>query len=1072
MMMSGIVVTPPVSRPKWHADAVALLLILAAAIGLMWSHLAGNTLFVGNYDRLGYFLPVRLNQLDSVTTDGVRSAWDDKMFMGFDVADLPGAGSPLSPLWVVTQFASRDTFFFWAGAIVAGLVFLTGAAAYVSLRQFALSPLASLVGAIVYLGSSHSMIRLAQSDTASLVLAALPTGVWLIHGAHPTNRGARILALTAISALVLLNAVGPLTIYTVMLWGLVACIQAWSTRASAPLLVFLGGVACGGLCAVPQLWGVAADLATYGRDGGVGRSFTEIYEFFNVRSHEALRALDDGIFGRYPGEVQRLGNNLNLSEGFQVYSGTFASLCVLTVLLRHRGEWLRLFKLRDGVFSLFAWVLAAVAAVILIKPVAEGMFILFFKANLIHARLSLVGTFASAVLVAHFIDHHWAQAKRLGVSPTVIALAVVSAGVIGLGIQAVSVRSFEPATLNLDRIQHEFPVAIHRLLRSGPDRLAAPAAVTAERTSPRSIRIHWDHQGLPASLFEISMQTGDQDYLRIGETTQRHYEVGDTDSATSYRFTVRARRLNQLSPSSEPALASAYDPARQATTGPQLVAPSVKVLTNRVLAVLVCTAVFGLLLAFRNRTDAWQPWAMTLLLVLVVLQVGWDAYLRWNRLENRTFPVPFSSNNYLTAPSDSLRSSDLETKVELHAQLEPNRFRTIFLAASNHYLHPVAPHLASYWQLRTVEGYLSGVPSRLAGLPWPDGILGFRTLSFGQTESVPWELLGILNVRQAIVVDPQLYFDTQRDGSRALRVIENPSPVLPREFFAPRTIGVDAFSEQTKTNSFAIADVREVARVEGLVGEQTWSTSGSIRADYRGHRINIELDPSNAPRFLVLNELYHPRWFARTGEQRLPVYAANQVMRGVQVPPGTTTVILEFRPYSRFPGWWLFPGAGFTLAILVPWAMGRDRAGSAQTRRNLVKTVVSGIRSRLADPILRRWIVVGAAATALNLGTLYMLVSILRIPFVFAPLVSAELCIVLRFLANDRWVFGNQSPSWRRLGEYHIAVAGGFAAWWVCSNLLVLLGVHYLLASLLAIACSLALNLATNLLWVWRKSQP
>lgn len=63
-------------------------------------------------------------------------------------------------------------------------------------------------------------------------------------------------------------------------------------------------------------------------------------------------------------------------------------------------------------------------------------------------------------------------------------------------------------------------------------------------------------------------------------------------------------------------------------------------------------------------------------------------------------------------------------------------------------------------------------------------------------------------------------------------------------------------------------------------------------------------------------------------------------------------------------------------------------------------------------------------------------------------------------------------PTWKRLGEYHLAAAGGFAAWWTVSNFLVLFGTHYLLAALLAIGSSLALGLFTNFRWIWRNRLP
>lgn len=126
----------------------------------------------------------------------------------------------------------------------------------------------------------------------------------------------------------------------------------------------------------------------------------------------------------------------------------------------------------------------------------------------------------------------------------------------------------------------------------------------------------------------------------------------------------------------------------------------------------------------------------------------------------------------------------------------------------------------------------------------------------------------------------------------------------------------------------------------------------------------------------------------------------------------------------------------------------------------------------IREPRTWRWIIVGFGTTAANLVLLYVLVDKLAVAFVFAPLISGEVSLIFRFLVIDRWVFGHRHPTWKRLGEYHLAAAGGFALWWTVSNVLVLLGTHYLLAALLAIGSSLALGLFTNFRWIWRNRPP
>lgn len=965
---------------SYRSDGLALLLILIAAAGLLWSHLTGSAQFMGNFDRLGYFLSNRLSELDTLQGDGLMPGWDDKLFMGFNTTDLPGARTLLSPMHLVTVFVSRHDFYYWAGVCVAGLAFLTGAAAYLCFRQFGLGWVASLVGSLAYLASTHSMIRLAQADTASLVLIALPTGSLLIAKATFQNLAWRIIWLTSIGAVILCCVTGPLAIYMFGFWGLLAVHQSWQARSIAPLACLSGSMLCAAIIAIPHLWGVTQDLATYVRDGGVGATFEDVYAFFNVRPHEVWRAFDDGIFGRYPAEVAQLGNNLNLSEGFQVYSSTIATFCILIVLLRANGEWLRLFKFKDGVFSLFAWVLVGVTAAILIKPVAEALFVLFFKSKLIHARLSLIGTFAAAALTAWSIDKLIMRDPPGRPRATVIGFSVITALVLWFGVGRLANSSLSPETIDI-------------------------------RQPPKV---------LVGQLFAA---------ITPGANTW-------TEEAVS------------------PPVSSAM--------------PPVRMLSARVIAVFAWAAIFGLCLAGLHLTGGRSTWPAYVLVILLPLQTWADAYRRWNGPENKTYPAPFANNNYFIAPADVLKSAHPGFAQQLSSQLESDHFRTIFLAEPGQFYHFVAPHLASYWGIRTVEGYLSGVPTRIAALNWPPGTLGFRTLTHSSAQSAPWDLLGILNVRQAIEVNTALYFDPPENGvleraAQSVSIIPNPVRVLPREFFAARTLPDIPLEKRVDKISLRAEEAYGSPRVEGMAEERLWNAEGTISARYQGARISVQLSRSDQTRFLVLNELYHPRWFARAGSTSLKVYPVNTVMRGVEVPPGATELEFEFVPYSRFSGWWAFPVTGAVLAAFGPWWL--------MTRSPIRKMLPAGDRhliAALASPAVR-WMIVGAAATALNFGLLYLFVDVIGIPFIIAPIFSAEIGIVLRFLANDRWVFGHTRPSWRRLGEYHLAIAGGFAIWWLTSNALVFLGVHYLLASLLAIAASIGINAATNFGWIWRR---
>jgi len=119
-----------------------------------------------------------------------------------------------------------------------------------------------------------------------------------------------------------------------------------------------------------------------------------------------------------------------------------------------------------------------------------------------------------------------------------------------------------------------------------------------------------------------------------------------------------------------------------------------------------------------------------------------------------------------------------------------------------------------------------------------------------------------------------------------------------------------------------------------------------------------------------------------------------------------------------------------------------------------------------------RWWLVGVVFTLLNIPILYVLVDAFQIPLTMATILAGEAGLLARFLVNDRWVFEQQRPTWGRLWQYHMAVAGGFVIWWTATNLLSRLGLHYLLAALAATGFSVCASMITNFLWVWRRPVP
>ena len=134
------------------------------------------------------------------------------------------------------------------------------------------------------------------------------------------------------------------------------------------------------------------------------------------------------------------------------------------------------------------------------------------------------------------------------------------------------------------------------------------------------------------------------------------------------------------------------------------------------------------------------------------------------------------------------------------------------------------------------------------------------------------------------------------------------------------------------------------------------------------------------------------------------------------------------------------------------------------------KRLISFARPFLVERSMIRWWIVSLGFWVAALGMLYLF-NMFNIPLMLGTFLATELTILLRFLINDWWVFGNERPSWGRLWQFHVACAGGAAIWWSVANALPHFGVHYLLASVIGSGCSVFFSMGANFKWIWRDRQ-
>lgn len=918
---------PPESRFKSNRWLPAGL-FAAAALWLFFPQFGQGWRFVGNFDRLnGGSLPLRLFEAREIQAHGSVSNWSDVFFMGTNVGALGGMHTGLSPISWLYAHTPAAWFLPLAATIVAGFWLLAALGAYAALRRLAMRPVAAGAGALAYACSTLITIRMSQGDSLMYNFALFPWLYFLLAGATGP-RPARRLALLGGLLFIIFNY--SLLQETAYLWATLAVFAAtegWIRKSWRPIL-FLGiATACAVVATAPRIAEAQHDLRQLQRTPS-GRpdevvTFERNYAQQHLTSREGLRFLADGVFGRYPAEAREIGNNINLNEGFQVYASTFASFLVLGA-----GFWLWRRPAAPAAgpdprhLGLAAAIAVGVTGLVLTKTGLYLLYLAFLKIDFSHGRLVAGALFPLAMLVAGSLDRLLPAAvdPESRPSPRGWAGTILAAIVTLAGLQGLTDRNFAPAALAAD-----LPVTsqLRQLWHAGTPR--APTGGMARWVQPGVAALAWDKTD--TAIVEVEMQGGDAPFVVMGRNTANRYTIGSIAPNGDYRFRLRCWRGSAASEYS-PVFGVAPLPANTTfeQLAPPLVASERTWLLTRAL-VYTATAALGfsvwLVVFARCRRPATRRWLVRYLALLVMGEALLGLSFRLNGDHTRTFPQPFRQDNLFNSPAGTLNPPTPAARQVLQDRLERDRYRTLLLEPAEQF-YSVSLHVPMAWDLRTVQGAWSGVPKRLAALAWPENIVSMRRLIFRPDTDLPWDLLAKLNVKYALTVDTDLYFNRRPAGPDlgALQIVENPRPVVPREFFVTRTVPAERFTPGRETPYELPADPVAESAVEELAAPRDWLATGSIAARYEGDQVTLTFAPAPAPRFLVLNELYHPDWHAvdATG-RRLRVHAVNTVMRGVEVPAGATGVQFLFRsPPSR--GWWLVAlglGAGGLLAACL-WA--------------------------------------------------------------------------------------------------------------------------------------------------------
>ncbi len=777
---------------RWPStlDWIAIAVLAGLALWLFRGHVLGDTLWIGNPDRLNSDLKILRHYLSGQNGVAV-SAWDDNEMMGYDSFVLPYT-FPNPLVYLISWFAPANPYVAMGFASI-GMMFLAGLAAYGFLRTLVPAGIAALAGAVCYELSSLTLLKLSQNSMSFAVFIAIPLIMLAIRHIRRDTSALCFLAITILLASMMNFMFLQKAAYAVMLAGAYCTWRSYNEKSWYPILVFSLAIAVASTFALPRVLGVATAISEYARTiaGKDLRSFDVLYEFQNIRAYEILRWFDDSIFGTTPSQARAIGNNINLTEGFLLYTSAVVPFLLIMGVARRPRQYLALWGSSRSETSFFFWALIACIAVVVFKPAAHAMFLLFFRMDFTHARILIAGLLPLSILVTLIL---------FALSPS-----------------------------------------------SDPHRNAFKTGAA----------------GIAAGLL-----------------------VALAINSIAGQFTGTISFLNGLNLRTE-ALAR---------------------------IMLSATCFLFLLQILLTGNERLRHGMYTAICMLILSQCLLAANQQINGPQVFNFLRPFSYGDFYQARRDEFTPPSTEQLRALHQRIEPDKYRVALVCDQDIANGFCAGHVPEFWQLRAIDGYYGlGVPSRLRALPWPNGV-SLRTISFTNVGSVPWDLLGVLNVRSVLVASDGVFRNIVRNGDRitgrpdpsTFEIVPSPARVTPRAFFAATVRPAKSPEDAAKLlfRPEGIIDPVQTSFVEGLGKASSFAGDGTIELRGRDDALELRFAVSSSERFLVLNDLYYPGWRAISGGSELPILPTNAVMRGVVVPAGATSVQFSYASnLDSMPAW-------------------------------------------------------------------------------------------------------------------------------------------------------------------------
>lgn len=304
----------------------------------------------------------------------------------------------------------------------------------------------------------------------------------------------------------------------------------------------------------------------------------------------------------------------------------------------------------------------------------------------------------------------------------------------------------------------------------------------------------------------------------------------------------------------------------------------------------ICAAA-GLILMLGRRLNAVRPHLFPVLMVLFTV-----ADLGLQNGPNGATALPASTYGVLDASHSNETMTLLQGLVRT-GQTDTRRDRVELVGLGFHW-----PNASLTYGLENTLGYNPvrlELYERATGAGDTAAERTFSPLMYSYASPMA-DLLGLRFIASGVAiedVDPALEPGTVRLIARTTDayVYENPG-ALPRVMFATQRRPAD-FEELLSRGRLPDIDFGRTVLLEGVpphVLPATASGSARIRS-YRNDEIVIETTSSDGG-WLVLNDVWHPWWFADVDGEAAPTLRANVLFRAVALPRGRHTVRFRFQP--------------------------------------------------------------------------------------------------------------------------------------------------------------------------------